>query len=139
MRAVHIEIAPSLSTDAFINASRRFVGRRGHPRAMFSDNATNKVGAERELRESLKEMNNSRFASFLLNLRIEWHFNPPYASRMGGIWERVIRSIRRILQSMLTQQSVTDDVLLAVMIEVESILNSRPLIPVLLDQILVFL
>ena len=51
---------------------------------------------------------------------------------MGGVWERLIRSVRKILGALLTQQTVTDEGLATVMVEVESIMNSR-LTPVVLD------
>jgi hypothetical protein len=54
-RAVHVEVAYSLDTDSAIMAIRRFVGRRGSPTKLYSDNGTNFHGAERELRECLAE------------------------------------------------------------------------------------
>ena len=44
-----------------------------------------------------------------------------------------MRSVKRILKAMLGEQVVTDEVLLTVMAEVESILNSRPLTKLSLD------
>jgi hypothetical protein len=38
-------------------AIRRFAARRGIPEKIFSDNGTNFHGAERELRESLEQLN----------------------------------------------------------------------------------
>ena len=52
---------------------------------------------------------------------------------MGGAWERLIRSTRRILCALMKKQVVTDEVLNTLMTEVESILNSRPLVPVTFD------
>ena len=46
---------------------------------------------------------------------------------MGGIWERMIRSVRQILKVLLKEQVVDDEVLTAVMPETSHILNSRPL------------
>lgn len=57
IRAVHIEIADSLDTDSCINALRLFISRRGQVSVMRSDNGTNFVGAERELREALNNLN----------------------------------------------------------------------------------
>lgn len=51
-RAIHIEVASSLDTDSFINALRRFIARRGQVLEFRSDNGTNFVGAERELRKA---------------------------------------------------------------------------------------
>ena len=58
---------------------------------------------------------------------IQWHFNPPAASHMGGIWERIICSIRRILKALLQGQRVNDESLVTFMAETEIILNERPL------------
>ena len=52
-RAVHLEVSVDLSSDAFINALRRFLLRRGPVVHIYSDNGTNRVGAERILRESI--------------------------------------------------------------------------------------
>ena len=53
-RAVHIEIAYTLDTDSYIMALRRIISRRGKPQRILSDNGTNFVGANRELRECLQ-------------------------------------------------------------------------------------
>ena len=60
MRAVHIEVAHSLDTSSFINALRRFIARRGSPRVIRSDNATNLTSGEKELREAIGGWNKSR-------------------------------------------------------------------------------
>jgi hypothetical protein len=126
-KAVHIEVAHSLDTDSFINAVQRFIARRGPPRELRSDNGSNFVGAEKELREAISEWNQVRIDSFLKQKEIQWRFNPPAASHMGGIWERQIRSIRRILSIMLKQQTLDDESLSTLMCIVESTINGRPL------------
>ena len=52
--AVHIELVGNLPTNNFILALLRFISWRGHPKNIFSDNATNSTGAQRELVKSLK-------------------------------------------------------------------------------------
>lgn len=84
-RTVHIELADNLSTDSFLNALRRFMSRRGSPEKIFSDNGSNFKGGERELREAVKALNSTKVGSFLHGREIEWHFNPPTASHMGGV------------------------------------------------------
>ncbi|XP_070548346.1 uncharacterized protein [Ptychodera flava] len=97
IRAVHIEVAESLSTDSFINALRRFISRRGPVKSIRSDNGTNFVGANRVLKEELEKWNEAKIKENLLREGIEWKFNPPYGSHFGGVWERQIRTIRQLL------------------------------------------
>lgn len=56
-RAVHLEVAHTLDTDSCINAVRRFICRRGPVSSIRSDNGTNFVAANRELKESLAGLN----------------------------------------------------------------------------------
>ncbi|XP_060555752.1 uncharacterized protein LOC132716484 [Ruditapes philippinarum] len=126
-RAVHLEVTHSLSTDSFIAALQRFISRRGLPEKVYSDNGTNLVSGDCELRKSLREWNQSEIGQFMLQREIEWNFNPPSASHMGGIWERMIRSTRAILRSLVKEQLLTDEQLLTVVTEVEKILNDRPI------------
>jgi len=127
IRAVHIEIAHNLNTDSCINAIRRFVSRRGPVKVMRSDNGTNLVKAERELREAVKTLNNSQIQTAALKKGISWLFNPPAGSHHGGVWERQIRSIRRILSALLNQQTLDDEGLVTLLCEVEAIINDRPI------------
>ena len=83
---------------------------------------------------SLKDLDQSTISDHLNRKEIRWRFNPPYASHMGGIWERVIRSIKRVLSAICSEQALTDDVLLTLFAEAEHIVNSRPLTPVVLDH-----
>jgi hypothetical protein len=53
-RAVHFEVAQSLSTDDFLKVFSRFVARRSKPKRMFLDQGTNFVGAEREMCQLVK-------------------------------------------------------------------------------------
>ena len=50
-RAVHVEIVPSMDASLCVMGVERFVSRRGTPAIIWSNNGTNIVGAEKELRE----------------------------------------------------------------------------------------
>ena len=45
---------------------------------------------------------------------------------MGGAWERMIRSVRKILTALTCDQTLDDEAFSTFMTEVEGILNSRP-------------
>lgn len=127
IRAIHIEIADSLSTDSFINALRRFIARRGQVQFLRCDRGTNFVGGERELREAVDSLNHAKIHETLLTKGIDWQFNPPHSSHFGGIWERQIRTIRKVMNAVMKEQVLSDDGLMTLMCEVEAIINSRPL------------
>ena len=127
VRAVHLEISYTLDTDSFILALRRFIARRGQVKEIRSDNGTNFTGAERELRVMIEGWNQATIHEELLQKGIQWYFNPPAASHHGGAWERMIRSTRKILGSLVKEQTLDDESLQTLMCEVESIINGRPL------------
>ena len=126
-RAVHLELAQSMDTDSFLLALRRFISRRGRPKALYSDNGSNFVGAERQLVESLREWNQTRIVDELSQKGIEWHFIPPGAPHMGGVWERLVGSVKRAMRMVVGENILTDEVLHTLLTEVESMLNGRPL------------
>ncbi|XP_062581170.1 uncharacterized protein LOC134242973 [Saccostrea cucullata] len=73
---------------------------------------------------------------FLSNCRTTWKFNPPHAPHMGGVWERLIGTVKRILNSMLLQRQgrdLTNEELTTLMTEICAIVNNRPLIDVTCD------
>ena len=131
-RAVHLETTKAMSADSFIQALRRFLSRRGYVRSIRSDNGTNFVGTESELKKGWEEMDQKKVGEYLLSNKcdwIGWERNPPSASHMGGVWERQIRTIRAILNSLLRDNStkLDDESLQTLLCEAECIVNSRPL------------
>ncbi|XP_041453667.1 uncharacterized protein LOC121406862 [Lytechinus variegatus] len=134
LRAIHIEVLHAMDTDSFINGLERFISRRGRPEVIWSDNGSNFVGAERELREGIKCWNQRQIHQFLLQREITWKFNPPTASHMGGAWERQIRTVRKVLGALMMQQSLHDEGLTTLMCKVEAIVNGRPLTVVSADR-----
>ncbi|KAI2647244.1 putative ABC transporter ATP-binding protein YnjD [Labeo rohita] len=127
IRAIHLEVLSSLDTDSFINGFRRFIARRGQVLEIRSDNGTNFVGAERELRQATENLNHNLINDVLLRKGVKWVFNPPAASHHGGSWERLIRSVRRVLNSVCKTQILDEESLATVFCEVEAIVNSRPI------------
>ena len=126
-RAVHLELTHSLATGSFINCLLRFEGRRGVPREYFSDNGTNFVGAVNELAKCLQQLDQERIASSLIRRGVKWTFNPPAAPHFGGAWERLIGTAKRALGSVLSGQTLTDEVLETALVQAEGLMNSRPL------------
>ena len=127
-----MEVSHTLETDSFIQALRRFVCRRGPVRQIRSDQGTNFVGARRELREALEEMDQDRIRVEVLKLNCDWikfKMNVPKASHMGGVWERQIKTVRCVLEALMQKNGtcLDDESFRTLICEVESIVNCRPL------------
>ena len=64
----------SLSADDSLLVLRRFVRLYGKPKSIHSDNGNNFVGADRELSEELKNINEEKYKSWTEDQGIRWHF-----------------------------------------------------------------
>ena len=127
-RALHIETTSSI--DSFILASRRLINWRGNVRMIHTDHGTNFVREDIELRKAFNEINHTKINNFLMGLGgewITWHWNPPMAGNMGGVWEHQICSARNILNLLLRthEEIINDESLRTWLVDVEGILNSR--------------
>ena len=60
---------------------------------------------------------------------IEWKFNPPISPWMGGVWESLVKSVKRALRLITRDRAFTEDLLTTFLCEVESVINQRPLTP----------
>ena len=132
-RAVHLEVASYLDTASCINALRRFICRRGPVLSLRSDNGTNFIGTNRELTKALKELDHSKIQNAMLNVGVKWTFNPPTGAHHGGVWERLIRLVKKILTSVLKEQRLDEEALQTAFCEVEAIMNDRPITTVTSD------
>ena len=72
-------------------------------------------------------MDRQKITDFATSLMINWTFNPPSAPHMGGVWERLVRSVKKVLYGLVKNHILTDPQLLTLLTEAESIINSRPL------------
>lgn len=125
-RAVHLDLLYHMDGDSFLMSLRRFIARRGKPYEILSDQGTNFKGGAKELEQTFQQIQPS-LRDQLAKEQIRFQFNPPSAPHFGGSWEREVRSVKTALRTTLGAQTVTEEVLRTVLIEVENILNSRPL------------
>ena len=127
-RAIHLEVVHQMDAESFTMALSRFCARRGYPESIKSDQGKNIVGAVGEIRKAWQEMDLDQVQKALRKQGVEWSFNPPKASQMGGVWERMIRTIRKTLLGVLNPRtSLSDEILQTVFCEVENLINSRPI------------
>lgn len=122
-RAIHLELVLDLTTEAFIQAFRRFRNRRGNPKLLCSDNGTNFRGYDNLMRAIDWEKVKREFEFE----RIQWDFNPPSAPWWGGYWERLVGIVKPLLRRILGNRSLDEEELRTVLTDVEAVVNARPL------------
>ncbi|XP_037959192.1 uncharacterized protein LOC119688592 [Teleopsis dalmanni] len=130
-KAVHLEVVSDLTTEAFIAAIQRFISRRGRCQTIYSDNATNFVGARNQLQELqstiYSENGKEKIIKTSSNKGIDFKFIPPRAPHFGGLWEAAVKSAKHLMIKGIFNASLTYEELTTVITEIEAMLNSRPI------------
>lgn len=123
-RAVHLELATDMTTNTFIRAFRRFVGRRSCPRIIISDNGSNFRATESFFKSFFQHPDVQQYFD---DRHCEWKFIPPKAPWQGGFYERMVGTVKRCLRKVLHNKSINEDELRTVLTEIEARINNRPL------------
>ncbi|XP_058817398.1 uncharacterized protein LOC131680706 [Topomyia yanbarensis] len=130
-KAIHLELVSDLTSEAFLAAPQRFVGRRGYPEQILSDNATNFRGAQSQLHELYllfsSQQANDAINHFCTAREIQWSFIPPRSPNFGGIWEAGVKAAKSHLKIILRDASLKYEEINTVLVQIEAVLNSRPL------------
>ena len=123
-RAVHLDLVPDMTATTFMRSFKRFAARRGTPSRMISDNAKTFKTASATIRKILEA---PEVKKYFAQLQVEWKFNIEKPPWWGGLFERMIKSAKHYLKKAIGKNCLTYDELLTLVIEVEAVLNSRPL------------
>lgn len=128
-RAVHIDLVTDLTAVSFIACYERFIGRRGRCERIYSDNGTSFVGAAKEIRKAMEEWKRRDAFAYLNMKGTEWKFMVPAAPHQGGIYEAAVKSMKYHLVRIVGQRLMTHEQLTTLLVEIEAVLNSRPIHP----------
>ena len=123
-RAVHFEVVPNMTSEAFLRCFRRFVARRSRPSLVVSDNAKTFKSASKELE---KITNDPSVVKYFAQEKIKWSYNLEKAPWWGGFYERLVKSLKRCLKKTIGRAKLSYDELVTVVTEAEMILNCRPI------------
>lgn len=132
-KAVHIELVSDLTAEGFLNALKRFISRRGLCRHIYSDNASYFTKADKELQSYFKFCQEDIVQNYVALNQVTWHFIPAYSPHMGGLWERTVKSVKHHLKRLLNDTYLTYEEFYTLLVQIEYILNSRPLLPLTED------
>ena len=126
-RAVHLELAVDCSALEFLQVLRRFFSIRGQPAIMMSDNGTQFVGAERELREMIGGWNKLELHQFCAEKSMEWKFTTPAAPHHNGCTEALVKTCKRALKTAFGNQVLTPFELYTCLHGLANLINQRPI------------
>uniref|UniRef100_A0A1I7VPB6 Integrase catalytic domain-containing protein n=1 Tax=Loa loa TaxID=7209 RepID=A0A1I7VPB6_LOALO len=118
-RAVHLELVEDLSAENFSHIMRRFVARRGYPKLILSDNAS-------QFQLVFKKIMDEK-ANFLAEKGMIWKNTIPRAPWGGGVYERLIGLTKEALRKVVGRRLLTEREMTTLITEIEGILNTRPL------------
>ncbi|GBN95728.1 hypothetical protein AVEN_220802-1 [Araneus ventricosus] len=110
---------------------KRFFSRRGTSSSICTDNATNFKGANSNLKRSQSMISRppESLAYYLANELVTWKFIPPRSLNFDGLWKAGVKSFKHHLKRTVGNSRLTIEQFLIVVIQIEVILNSRPLTP----------
>jgi hypothetical protein len=128
-RGVHFELALGADTDNFIDAMRRYIGRRSAPRVVYLDNQRSFVKGAKQIDELYKNVDWKKVTeSRKLPNGIEFKFTPAKAPNFNGISERLVGVLKSCLRKVLNKNDKLNSwQLYSILCEIECTLNRRHL------------
>ena len=111
----------------FIQVLGRFFAVRGRPALILSDNGTQLVGAERELREMIEGWKKEELSEFAAEKGIKWQFITPTAPHQNGCAEAMVKSCKRAIKKAIGDNKLTPFELYTCFLEIANLINQRPI------------
>jgi transposase InsO family protein len=106
-RAIHCEIAVDASTMELLQVLRRFFSYRGYPKVLLSDNGTQMVGANNELKLMIEGWNKDQLEEFCAARGMKWQFITPLAPHQNGCSEAIVKSVKQAMKKAISDALLT--------------------------------
>jgi len=126
-RAVHLELAVDLTTMEFPPVLRRFFALRGVPSMMMSDNGTQFIVAERQLREMIEGWDKEKLREYSEVKGVSWQFSTPAVPHQNGCAETLVKSCKIALKKAIGDQVLSPMELQTCLLEIAILVNQRPI------------
>ena len=99
--AVHLEVVEDMTMDAFLNCLFYFISIHEQVWTIWCDPVSNFVGTKNELEAELNKLDMDMMKNFLLHYNSNFILNISSSNHMGAILERLIGTIKRVLDGSL--------------------------------------
>ena len=124
VRAVHLELLPSMTCADFLMAFIRFCNIYNIPDSVYSDNASTFLQAMGIISGSHTD---NEFTDYLTKNNIKHIRIPLYSAWVGSYWERMIRTIKSCIYKTTGRKHYNYFEYVTLLSDVENCINSRPL------------
>ena len=94
---------------------------------IFSDNGTQLVGASRELKEVIANLNREQIKAFGHDKGIQWSFSPADAPWYNGATEALVKTTKRALNAAIGERVMSFSEIQTCMFEAAQLVNQRPI------------
>jgi hypothetical protein len=126
-RAVHQEVVERADVESLIMAFSRFASFRGTPDDVYWDLGRSNVALSEELNRMV-EKERELLGRRLLDMGINFHFNPKATPHWGGNYERAIRTSKKCMKHAISGvKRLTVEILSTILARVTEIMNKRPI------------
>lgn len=142
-RGLHLELLPNATCEQFLLSLKRFIAARGRPSKFISDNGSTFIAASKWIKRVRK---GEKLQDYLAKEEIRWQFNLSRASWWGGMFERMVSIVKSSLYKAIGSAKLTFTELQEVLLDIQIVLNNRPLsyceddveLPTLTPNMLIF-
>ena len=93
------------------------------------DNRSNFIGTDRKLRKALEKLGQRKIYKDLSFQNIIWKFNIPLNPWKGRAWESMVKLTKKTMKAVMKDRTYHEESLITLLCEIETMLNSRPLLP----------
>jgi transposase InsO family protein len=125
--AIHCEIAVAASTMELLQVLRRLFSYRGYPKVLLSDNGTQMVGANNELKLMIEGWNKDQLEEFCSARGMKWQFITPLAPHQNGCSEAMVKSVKQAMKKAIGYALLTPFELYTCVLEAANLVNQRPI------------
>ena len=123
-RAVHLEVTKSQTAEEFQRKLNSFIARNTRPGLIISDNVSVLKATASWIKKILKS---ERLQDHLERENTRWQFNLSTSPWRGGMYERVIKDVKKTLYKTLRRTTLSFEQLETVIVDIERKMNNRPL------------
>lgn len=123
IRAVHLELVPSMNTADFLLAFIKFINIYNVPFSIYSDNASTFLSASKILNECKID---DPLTEYLLSNSIRHVRIPVYSAWVGSACERLIRVVKSSIYKCMGRKKLEYFQFSSLLTDIQNAVNSRP-------------